>query len=58
MQAQYPVGPRHVAVAIGWAGPARALAPEVQLKLRLQGPRLGSKAAPEALSHGSNAVGM
>jgi TRAP-type transport system periplasmic protein len=56
--ARYPLSPRHPAVAIGWRALHDALAPEIDLQLRLDGPRLGTAEALELLAGGRHQVGI
>ena len=56
--AQYPLAPGHPVVAEGWAPMAEALRPEVDLQLRLIGPRLGTDEALDALSLGTHQMGL
>lgn len=56
--ARYPLSPQHPAVAIGWANMQKALAPQIELELRLQGPRLGTPEALESLARGQHQAGI
>ncbi len=56
--ARYPLSPQHPAVAIGWSNLQKALAPEVNLELRLSGPRLGTPEALESLARGQHQAGI
>lgn len=57
-QAQYPLMPDHPVVSEGWTVMAQALQPEIDLQLRLGGPRLGTPAALETLSLGTHQIGL
>lgn len=57
-QAQYPLAPSHPIVAEGWAPMAEAMRPELDLQLRLIGPRLGTTEALDALSIGTHQLGL
>jgi TRAP-type C4-dicarboxylate transport system substrate-binding protein len=57
-QAQYPLAPTHPVVAEGWAPMAEAMQPDLDLQLRLIGPRLGTPEAVDALSLGTHQMGM
>jgi len=52
--AQYPLAPTHPVVAEGWAPMAEAMQPELDLQLRLIGPRLGTDEGLDALSLGTH----
>lgn len=56
--ARYPLSPQHPAVAIGWANLKKALAPQIELELRLRGPRLGTPEALESLARGQHQAGI
>ncbi len=56
--ARYPLAPAHPVVAIGWTNLQKALAPEIDLELRLHGPRLGTPEALEALARGQHQAGI
>ncbi|MCA8929692.1 MAG: hypothetical protein KDC18_16625 [Alphaproteobacteria bacterium] len=53
-QAQYPLAPDHPVVTEGWAAMAAALKPDIDLQLRLTGPRLGTAESLDALSLGAH----
>lgn len=57
-QAQYPLSPSHPVVAEGWAPMADALKPGIDLRLRLTGPRLGTREALDALSLGTQQMAL
>jgi len=57
-QAHYPLAPDHPVVAEGWAPMAAALQPEIDLQLRLIGPRLGTGDALDALSLGTHRMAL
>ncbi len=56
--ARYPLSPDHPAVSIGWSALQGALAPEIDLQLRIGGPPLGSAEALETLARGQIQAGM
>ena len=57
-QAQYPLAADHPVVTEGWAPMAAAMQPDLDLQLRLIGPRLGTPAALEALTRGAHQMGL
>jgi TRAP-type transport system periplasmic protein len=57
-QAQYPVAPTHPVVTAGWGPMAGALKPAIDLRLRLIGPRLGTREALDALSVGTHQMAL